>query len=123
MDTVTIDGKDIKLKATGTTPVIFQEVFGVDLLLELNGKGLSESVAEQSTVTYRLHQLTYVMNRQAEGADFRTIINDGKEAYMNWLDEFSWGGLTKVAMEALSVFNGDAQPTAELKKTPTSQES
>ena len=120
--TIKIDGRDVKLKATGATPVIFQEFFGEDLLLELNGKFLSEDTSTQSTATKTINQLCFVMNKQAEGLSFSDFNNMGIEAYMEWLDSFSFGGLVEASLDVIRVLQEDAVPAAELKKTKESQE-
>ena len=120
---ILIDGKEVEMKATGLTPVIFQDFFMMDLLKNLNGKILSDDQAEQSSATTMLNQLMFVMAEQAKGSTLEDFRGMDPKKYYEWLDAFSFGGLVAAAPKAVQFFQEEAVPAAELKKTETSGES
>ena len=123
IEKILIDGKEVEMKATGLTPVIFQDVFQMDLLKNLNGKILSDDQAEQSSATTMLNQLMFIMAEQAKGTTLEDFRGMEAKKYYEWLDAFSFGGLVAAAPKAVEFFQKEAAPAAELKKTDVSGES
>lgn len=117
--TIKIDGKEMQLKATGATPVFFQELFKQDMLKLLGGATTESSDDVPFDI---LGKLGFVMAKQAEGASFDEFENLTDKDFIIWLDQWSFGGLIGASREILEAVLAGNVPAAELKKTETKKE-
>lgn len=76
---LTIDGRTLALNANAATPVRYRMTFGSDLISELSGVN-KDNTDFEDVVT----QMTYVMNKQAEGDVSALSFED----YLLWLEGF-----------------------------------
>ena len=118
--TIKIDGKEIQLKATGATPVFFQELFKQDMLKLLGGATTAES--SEDIPFDILGKMCFVMALQGAGASFNEFENVTDRDFVIWLDQWSFSGLIGATQEILEAFLASNAPAAELKKTETKKE-
>lgn len=78
---VKIGNRSLKLKSSAITKILYKNIFGEDPLVSLKS---SEGIESIDTIT----QLAFVMQKQAESANWRDLSNVTKEEYYEWLDSF-----------------------------------
>lgn len=102
---VLIDGKEVRMRATASTLIRYNNTFpGRDLLTEAQAMQDKPTDPENlGTIT----RLAYIMAKQADG---------GKETFLDWLDEFGAFGVVTAAADILAVWIGNQETTVEGKK-------
>lgn len=106
---ITIGEKTIEVKATGSTPVYYNQVFHADFFTESQGMG-EDNAGLTIDVFMRL---AFIMSKQAEGKDMSKV-NEGQ--FMKWLDEFEPMDLPNAMPQVVDFYMGNATGTAKPKK-------
>lgn len=110
--TITIDGKDVKFKATAATIRNYRALFGRDLLMDFQ-KLQSEASANQSLSVETLtifENLAYTMAKQADPS-----IPDTAD---EWLDGFNMFSIYVVLPQLVELWQLSSLPMSESKKKP-----
>lgn len=104
---VILSGKEFTLQSNAATPIRYRQVYGEDLLKVLNGN------SDEATLSDVMKKLAYIMNKQAEGADFQKL---NMETYCDWLAQFEVYDLELSAADIMTAYTGQTQINSELKK-------
>lgn len=111
---IEIDGKQIKFKATGATPVLYRRKFNKDLLLGM--QKLNEAFVNQNYDNGSLEvfeNLCYIMAKQGDS----TIVDDVEE----WYDSFNMFSIYEVMPQIIELWNTSTQQIVEPKKNNEQQ--
>lgn len=107
--TISVDGKEIKFKATGATVRLYRQKFGKDLLLDI--QKLNECFVNQKFDTGSLEvfeDFCYIMAKQAEP----TMTDDVDE----WFDNFGMFSIYEVMPQIIELWNVSTNTTVDAKK-------
>lgn len=117
--TIVVDGKEVKFKATASTPRVYRQAFGRDVYIDLTTlydemeKGETLSVASLEA----FENLSFVMAMQAEGkAVERERVNDEMN---DWLDQFNTFSIYKIVPQIMELWRLNNEQTVEPKNPPT----
>lgn len=108
--------KEVELKATALTPVLFRRIFKFDLLNTLAKMRNIETLDEWSQIEEGLNahelftKLGFVMAMQGGKADYSKITI---EDYYNWLDEFETNSIA--VDEIIKIYHGNTATTTDSK--------
>lgn len=137
MAIVEIDGKEVTMLANAATPVIYQRIFGEDLLLSYNKLAkknekeakenpkqapdeMTETDAESVALAKRLG-FTMAMQAESVGHEEKMVLLSLAD-FWKWLGQFEDPlSLEGAAMDIFSVYYGEEEPTAEAKKEDAPQ--
>lgn len=106
---ITIGEKTIEVKATGTTPVYYNQIFHADFFTESQVMGEGKEGLTIDVFT----KLAFVMAKQAEGKDM-TKVNESQ--FYKWLDEFEPMDLPNAMTEIVDFYMSNTKGTAKPKK-------
>lgn len=98
---IEIDGKELEFMANAATPFRFRQVFKRDLLSIF----ANEEKAQAEGVEV-VTELAYVMNKQAEKADFDKVTF---EDFLEWLEGFEPMAFIDASEAIVSVFTDSSQ--------------
>lgn len=101
---VKVDGNDMALSANAATPFRFRQFFKKDLLTILGNEKRAEEEGLETIM-----QLAFIMNKQAEKADFKTM---NEETFIDWLEGFGSMAFVEAAEEILNVYMNTTDSTA-----------
>jgi hypothetical protein len=122
--TISIDGKDVKFRATARTPRLYRMLIGRDMICDMNQlrKSYNKVVSIEETATEEEKQdaqfsmmdleifenAAYIMARHADPS-----INESVDA---WLDEFNMFSIYRVLPELLKLWAMNEAQTSTPKK-------
>lgn len=114
--TISIDGKDIKFKATASTPRVYRQAFGRDIYLDMTtlydelSKGETLSVG----VLNSFENIAFCMAMQAEGVKLE---REEVEAKMEeWLDSFETFSIYQIVPQLVELWRLNTEQTITPKK-------
>ncbi len=114
--TINIDGKDIKFKATASTPRVYRQAFGRDIYLDMTtlydelSKGETLSVEVLNT----FENIAFCMAMQAEGVKLQ---REEVEAKMEeWLDGFDTFSIYQIVPQLMDLWRLNTEQTITPKK-------
>ena len=116
---IKIDGKEIPMRISGATPILYRNEFHKDMLVSMTE--LNKSNVDGDTLTIpdgaieTLLEMAYIMAKQGDPSL--------KTPYVEWLDSISFeailnGGVLEAVM---NMFNADEQTIVEDKKKADQQ--
>ena len=107
--TVTIAGKPVDLKATGSTLIKYRNQFGRDLINDFQAVQTAfETEGEINGETFDIvAKLTYTMAKQAD----KTIT----ASLEDWLDEFDYFPISEFAADVIMLWASSLQTQSDLK--------
>ena len=116
---VTIDGKEIPMRISGATPILYRNEFHKDMLVSMSE--LNKTTTDETSITIpegaveTLLEMAYIMAKQGD--------SKLKKPFVEWLDEMSFdailsGGLLEAVMK---MFNNDEETIVEDKKKADQQ--
>ena len=117
--TLTIDGKEVKFKASASIPRIYRIKFRRDLFVDL--QKLSESVKEKgksgededsSIPIDDLEMFENIAYTMAKHANPKEVPDD----IMDWLDEFNTFSIYKILPAILELWNANEETKSQAKK-------
>lgn len=114
--TIKLGDKDIKLMQTARTAVYYEQIFKEDLLLFMLVS--ANSGANDADAVKVAQKLCFVMLKQAEGADMRSLTVD---TYYEWLDTVSQIDLINHSLDIIAVYKEDMTTLSEPKKKEDEQ--
>lgn len=106
---IQIDGKEIKFKSSGATPMLYRKKFGKDLLLgmqKLNDSFVSQNYDNGSLEVFE--NICYIMAKQADS----TITENVDE----WYDGFDMFSIYEVMPQIIDLWNSSSKVNIESKK-------
>lgn len=114
--TININGKDIKFKATASTPRVYRQAFGRDIYLDMttlydelsNGETLSVEVLNT------FENIAFCMAMQAEGVKLQ---REEVEVKMEeWLDGFDTFSIYQIVPQLMDLWRLNTEQTITPKK-------
>ena len=106
--TILIGGCECTLAANAATPIYYRNMFHDDLLAHLSK---DEDGGARTEVLMRLTFLEH-MQATVESKELRRI---GENEFLAWLERFEWPDLIEACGEALEIWTGQSDTTAEPK--------
>lgn len=103
--TIMVDGKEMALSANAATPFRFRQFFKKDLLAILGNEKRAEEEGLETIM-----QLAFVMNKQAEKADFTKM---SEETFIEWLEGYGSMAFVEAADGIIGVYMNTTEATAE----------
>lgn len=110
---ITIDGKNLKFKATGATPIYYKNFFGCDLLVDLTELTNSFKDGADSmppAMLEKFGQIAYTMNKQGDP--------EQPDDWLDWLDQFEMFSIIEVLPQILELWAMNTAQTSVQKKSP-----
>ena len=113
--TITIDGKEMKFKATAATPRVYRQAFGRDLFVDTKKLFTVQTDEDFSADSLNAFEnIAYCMNSQAEG---RELKRDSIEKEMDeWLDQFETFSIYKILPQLIELWRITNEQTSTPKK-------
>ena len=110
--TITIDGKEVALKCTGATSILYRREFGKDLFVEFNKYAKNVSEGDDGAIPEgaidMLEEAAYIMAKQANPSERRDFVA--------WLDQFNMMALVQDIAQVAEVIVEDRKTIDEAKK-------
>lgn len=117
--TLTIDGKEVKFKASASIPRIYRIKFQRDLFVDLQKlsesvkeKGKSEEDEDSSIPIDDLEMFENIAYTMAKHANPKEVPDD----IMDWLDEFNTFSIYKILPAILELWNANEETKSQAKK-------
>ena len=113
--TILIDGRELKFKATASTPRVYRQAFGRDIYVDINSliAGISSDADMSVDVLNAFENIAYCLNSQAEGRKLeRENIED---AMAEWLDQFETFSIYHIFPQIMDLWRLNTEQTVEPK--------
>ena len=113
--TITIDGQNIKFKATASTPRVYRQAFGRDIYLDMTSLYEAMSKGEELSVSNleAFENMAFCMYAQAEGIELKREIIE--KEMTDWLDRFSTFSIYKIVPELMDLWRLNTEQTVKPK--------
>ena len=113
--TITIDGQDIKFKATASTPRVYRQAFGRDIYIDMTSLYDAMSKGEELSVSNleSFENMAFCMYAQAEGRELKRDIIE--KEMTEWLDRFSTFSIYKIVPELMDLWRLNTEQTVKPK--------
>lgn len=105
---IKIGENETAMVANGATPFYFNQVFGDDFFV------MSQAVTEgnEGAAVDLFAKVGYIMTKQAENADMRTLNIDG---YIKWLEGFEPMDMAIASADIALLYSGQTKTTTKAK--------
>lgn len=120
--TISIDGRELKFKATASTPRVYRQAFGRDIYVDIKSllAGISAEADIPVEVLNAFENIAYCLNAQAEGKELK---RETLEKEMNeWLDQFDTFSIYHIFPQIMDLWRLTNEQTVE-PKNPLAQPS
>jgi hypothetical protein len=120
--TISIDGRELKFKATASTPRVYRQAFGRDIYVDIKSllAGISAEADIPVEVLNAFENIAYCLNAQAEGKELK---RENLEKEMNeWLDQFDTFSIYHIFPQIMDLWRLTNEQTVE-PKNPLAQPS
>lgn len=104
--------KEVSFLSTGTTAIRFKQIFHKDLLPSIT-KLLKDEDLNPDADLIVAQELAFVMNKQAEKRDMKTVTYD---EYLEWIEEYDSASLFQNIADFIRIYTGSRESTSEPKK-------
>ena len=114
--TISIDGKEIKFKATAGTPRVYRQAFGRDIYLDLTSLYENIKADEELSVDSLeiFENVAFVMAMQGEGV---AVTREKAPVLIDeWLDQFATFSIYKIIPEIMDLWRLNTEQTVKPKK-------
>lgn len=119
--TITLDGIEVALRASGATPILYRTLFHKDLIVSFNKLILRQGEDQDETnpdelpdgAIELLMEAAYVMARQAD--------KNERRPFEEWLDQFSFMGLAQDVGKVADILIDNDETIDEAKKNEDQQ--
>lgn len=104
------EGKKLKFKATGATPIFYKDKFGGDLLVDLQKvtNNFKDSDTMPPDVLEKFGRIAYIMNKQGDP--------EQPDDFIEWLDQFEMFAIIEILPQVLELWGMNAATTSKPKK-------
>lgn len=122
--TIVIDGREVKFKATASTPRVYRQAFGRDIFVDISSllAGIGSDGDMPISCLDAFENVAFCLNSQAEG---RVIERDKIETQMDeWLDQFETFSIYHIFPQIMELWRLNTEQTVEPKNQvarPTDQ--
>jgi len=107
---VTIGDKELVLVANGATPYRYRQVFGSDLMNELNYITDKEDMGKSVDV---VSKMAFIMKNQAEKADMSRLTED---MFIEWLEQFETMDIIAASHDIFAIYMSNMKSESVAKK-------
>lgn len=118
--TVTIGEKNIELEAVATISLIMKRLFKVNTFSEFEKLGEAKSGMIDESMDL-IMELAFVMAKQAECKDIKTMLSLTEEDYFEWLMQFDALDFVDPAKDIINVYLGSKSSEATAKNLESLQ--
>mgnify|MGYP007115352851 CR=1 FL=1 len=119
--TISIDGKDLKFKATANTPRVYRQAFGRDIYTDISIliAGFNSDEPLPITALDAFENVAYCLNSQAEG---RELNRESLEKDMaKWLDQFETFSIYRILPQIMELWRSTNEQTSVPKNQAARQ--
>lgn len=119
--TISIDGKDLKFKATANTPRVYRQAFGRDIYTDISVliAGFNSDEPLPITALDVFENVAYCLNSQAEG---REMNRESLEKDMaKWLDQFETFSIYRILPQIMELWRSTNEQTSVPKNQAARQ--
>lgn len=119
--TISIDGKDLKFKATANTPRVYRQAFGRDIYTDISVliAGFNSDEPLPITALDAFENVAYCLNSQAEG---RELNRESLEKDMaKWLDQFETFSIYRILPQIMELWRSTNEQTSVPKNQAARQ--
>ena len=113
--TITVDDKELKFKATASTPRVYRQAFGRDIFTDIGTivASYGSEVDLPVTALDAFENIAYCLNSQAEGRELKreSIEKDMTE----WLDQFDTFSIYHIFPQLMELWRLNNEQTVEPK--------
>lgn len=113
--TIVVDGKELKFKATASTPRVYRQAFGRDIYMDLTN--LYQELSDNSTLSVKsleaFENIAFCMAKQAEGVELKR--EDVPGLMDEWLDQFSTFSIYQIVPELMELWRINTEQTIKPK--------
>lgn len=119
--TISIDGKELKFKATANTPRVYRQAFGRDIYTDISVliAGFNSDEPLPITALDAFENVAYCLNSQAEG---RELNRESLEKDMSkWLDQFETFSIYRILPQIMELWRSTNEQTSVPKNQAARQ--
>lgn len=119
--TISIDGKDLKFKATANTPRVYRQAFGRDIYTDISVliAGFNSDEPLPIAALDAFENVAYCLNSQAEG---RELNRESLEKDMaKWLDQFETFSIYRILPQIMELWRSTNEQTSVPKNQAARQ--
>jgi hypothetical protein len=113
--TISVDGQEIKFKATAATPRVYRQAFGRDIYMDLTN--LYQELSDNSTLSVNsleaFENIAFCMAKQAEGVELKR--EDVPWLMDEWIDQFSTFSIYQIVPELMELRRINTEQTIKPK--------
>jgi hypothetical protein len=103
------EGRQLKFKATGATPIYYKNKFGGDLLVDMaNVTNNSQGDTIPPDTLEKFGQIAYIMHKQGDP--------EQPDDFLEWLDQFEMFSIIEILPEILELWAMNSKQTSKPKK-------
>ena len=114
--TISIDGKEIRFKATASTPRVYRQAFGRDIYLDMTS--LYEELKKGETLSVDVlnsfENIAFCMAMQAEGVKLER--EEVEPKMEEWLDSFETFSIYQIVPQLVELWRLNTEQTITPKK-------
>lgn len=113
--TISIDGRDLKFKATASTPRVYRQAFGRDIYVDIKSlyAGISGEAEMSVECLNAFENIAFCLNAQAEG---RELKRENIEKEMDeWLEQFEMFSIYHIFPQIMDLWRSETEQTVEPK--------
>lgn len=113
--TINIDGRDLKFKATASTPRVYRQAFGRDIYVDIKSlyAGLGGDAEMPVECLNAFENIAFCLNAQAEGKELKRE-NIEKEME-EWLEQFELFSIYHIFPQLMDLWRLATEQTVEPK--------
>lgn len=119
--TILIDGRELKFKATASTPRVYRQAFGRDLFVDINSliAGISAEADIPVDCLDAFENIAFCLNMQAEGVKLER--ENIEEKMSEWLDQFETFSVYHIFPKLMELWRANTEQTVEPKNPQARQ--
>jgi hypothetical protein len=114
--TITVNGQEVKFKATASTPRVYRQAFGRDIYLDITALYEEMSKGEILSVNSLeiFENVAFCMAKQAEGVELKR--EEVPKMIEEWLDQFATFSIYQIVPELMELWRLNTEQTITPKK-------
>lgn len=114
--TLKIGEKDVVLKASAATPILYKQAFGEDMIQELNAFTQMKDKLEQAGKMRDLtSKLAFIMNKEATTSEDEIFNSLNFQKYVAWMMQFDPNEIETHGAEIITISRGNLKQNAQPK--------
>ena len=108
---ITVEGKDLKFKATGATPIFYKDKFGDDMLVDIASLTQGFDAKSQTMppqLIEKFGKIAYIMHKQGDP--------EQPDDWIEWLDQFEMFSIVEILPQIMELWALNNKQTSVPKK-------